>query len=315
MFLLFKDTFRRERSLAYQAAVHRLRLRQSVKNSRHKTSEEKSRSSEDHEETDDHLNSTKAIGLGSRTEETSAPDVKDIRLSLADVNPFPQIYQVAKRKNNIVMYFPSALLFALSYSISYTCSKTLFAPPYNYDALRVGLVLLSFGVGSMCGSLLGGRWSDRVLSRLKKANGGTGYPEMRLKATKLAMPILPASILAYAWMADKHIHIAGIVVALFFVGLSSIWIYSSTLAYIVDANVGRSSTAVATNSFSRGLAGFIAAEAAVPLQNAIGDGGLYTIWAVLCILLDLVILLVIAKGASWREASEEKERTGTHSGY
>jgi len=44
------------------------------------------------------------------------------------------------------------------------------------------------------------------------------------------------------------------------------WIYSSTLAYMVDANVGRSSTAVASNSFVRGFAGFVAAEIAVPLQ-------------------------------------------------
>lgn len=44
------------------------------------------------------------------------------------------------------------------------------------------------------------------------------------------------------------------------------WIYSSALAYIVDANKGRSSTAVATNSAFRGIIAFIAAEIAIPLQ-------------------------------------------------
>jgi hypothetical protein len=44
------------------------------------------------------------------------------------------------------------------------------------------------------------------------------------------------------------------------------WIYSSTLTYIVDANTGRSSTAIASNSSLRGLAGFIAAEISAPLQ-------------------------------------------------
>lgn len=44
------------------------------------------------------------------------------------------------------------------------------------------------------------------------------------------------------------------------------WIYSSTLAYIVDANVGRSSTAVATNSAFRGVFAFVATEIAVPMQ-------------------------------------------------
>jgi hypothetical protein len=38
------------------------------------------------------------------------------------------------------------------------------------------------------------------------------------------------------------------------------------LAYIVDANTGRSSTATAVNSFFRGLSAFIGTELAVPIQ-------------------------------------------------
>lgn len=44
------------------------------------------------------------------------------------------------------------------------------------------------------------------------------------------------------------------------------WTYTSTLSYIVDANTGRSSTAVATNSAFRGVSAFVATEIAVPLQ-------------------------------------------------
>ena len=43
-------------------------------------------------------------------------------------------------------------------------------------------------------------------------------------------------------------------------------IYASTLAYVVDANVGRSSSAVAINSGFRGSLAFMSAEIAVPLQ-------------------------------------------------
>lgn len=85
------------------------------------------------------------------------------------------------------------------------------------------------------------------------------------------------------------------------------WIYASTLAYIVDANTGRSSTAVATNSLFRGVFGFIAAEVAAPLQNAIGDGGLYTLWAGLLIVSDLLIWLLLVKGKKWRESAIAKE--------
>ena len=83
--------------------------------------------------------------------------------------------------------------------------------------------------------------------------------------------------------------------------------YSSTLAYIVDANIGRSSTAVATNSSFRGLGGFIAAEIAAPLQDSIGDGGLYTMWAGLMVLSELILLLALWKGGKWREMAIERE--------
>ena len=52
--------------------------------------------------------------------------------------------------------------------------------PYNYNALHVGLVLLAFGLGNIAGSVLGGRYSDKVLARLKKANGGKSEPEVRV---------------------------------------------------------------------------------------------------------------------------------------
>ena len=59
---------------------------------------------------------------------------------------------------------------------------------------------------------------------------------MRLKGTVWFMPVLVASFLTYAWTAGSHVNIAGIVISLFFAGLSVMLIYASTLAYLVDVN-------------------------------------------------------------------------------
>jgi hypothetical protein len=154
----------------------------------------------------------------------------------------------------------------------------------------------------MLGSILGGRWSDQTLRRLTDANDGHCLPEarsyrsyvasnpksqltyqMRLESTKPAMVFLPLSAIAYAWLAQEHIHVASLCTALFFIGFFTTyvtqhrrflplllcsdsqarWIYSSTVAYIVDANPGRSSAAVATNSCFRGVAAFVFTEIAV----------------------------------------------------
>ncbi|KAG9315513.1 major facilitator superfamily domain-containing protein [Chiua virens] len=211
--------------------------------------------------------------------------IKEVKLSLSDVNPFPPYFQILSRKNNICILISSGLLFAFSFSLTYTCARTL-SLYYDYDAMTTGLVLLAYGVGSMLGSILGGRWSDRTLVRLKAANGGVSYPEvrktqqlitkivedsmqMRLESTKLAMPWFPLAVVGYAWACQEHVHVSAICVMLFLSGFFSIWMYASTLAYIVDANVGRSSSAVATNGSFRGLFAFVAAEVAIPLQASL----------------------------------------------
>ncbi|KAI6114268.1 MFS general substrate transporter [Pisolithus sp. B1] len=280
---LFKDTFRKERSLTYQNVLRRRT------NGRKRVSEKPSKDIE------------------AQPPIATVEDGKDITLSFADVNPFPPFFNILRRKNNVVILIPSGLLFAFGFSITYTCARTL-SLYYNYDALKTGLVLLSFGIGSMLGSILGGRWSDRTLARLKAANGGVSFPEMRLESTKIAMLGLPPAVIGYAWVCQERVHVAAMCIMLFLSGFFSIWIYSSTLAYVVDTNTGSSSSAVAANSSIRGASAFVAAEVAVPLQDAIGDGGLYTIWAGLMLFAELVILLVIYGGKQWREASIDKEK-------
>jgi hypothetical protein len=141
------------------------------------------------------------------------------------------------------------------------------------------------------------------------------------------MILLPPAVVAFAWTCQKHTNIAGPVITLFVSGFAVLsvsilseciriplmnafvrFMYSSTLAYLVDANAGRSTSAVACNSSFRGLAGFVSAEIAAPLQDAIGDGGLYTIWAGILIIVELIILLVVWKGKEWREEAEKNER-------
>jgi hypothetical protein len=167
---------------------------------------------------------------------------------------------------------------------------------------------------------------------------------MRLESSKLAMLWLPLSVIGYAWVSEKHVNVAVICIMLVLIGFTSMyvdqsfvvvvaltstsrWMYSSTLAYIVDANPGRSCTAVATNSSFRGSLAFVSVMTAVPLQvrfldllyssradasilsvqDTLGDGGLYTAWAGVLIVMELSVLLVLRKGESWRRESEKRE--------
>lgn len=152
----------------------------------------------------------------------------------------------------------------------------------------------------MFGSLLGGRWSDRTRRIYQLRNGGVSRSEVRSVFVGQTAHLLITSIGSIEqyqsndarptiefdciWMdgrkEDQHctnlccfvhyrifipVSMSTAIPKLLFTESCS-WIYSSTLAYIVDANAGRSSSAVAVNSFFRGLAAFIAAEVAIPLH-------------------------------------------------
>ncbi|KAG1900320.1 MFS general substrate transporter [Suillus fuscotomentosus] len=297
---LFKDTFRKERSVTYQNVLNsRLGEQQS--------SEAKDESQNISKSEVGGENQTTSKDIEAQRTVIPASAIKDIKLSIADVNPLPAYLSIVGRKNNVPILIASGFTLGLTFSIAYTSARTL-SMYYDYDALMTGLVLLTFGVGSVMGSILGGRWSDRTLTRLKAANGGISFPEMRLESTKIAMLWLPLSVIGYAWVCQEQVNIAAVCIMLFLIGFLSAWIYTITLAYIVDANTGRSSMAVAANSSVRGLFAFVAAEIAVPLQDTIGDGGLYTIWAGVMVVVECMLLLVLYKGRKWREASVEREK-------
>ncbi|KAL0950653.1 hypothetical protein HGRIS_007441 [Hohenbuehelia grisea] len=333
---LFKDTFRRERSLTYQNVL-RSRVKalaaSSAKASRtgsvrevQSAVTEKTSATEDvvHARNSSITDVVRDVDRALANEEKGAKDnafvvsaeavqaaLPTIKLSLKDVNPIKPLWQVTRRLNNIIILIASGTFFAFGFIISYTTSRTL-GLRYGYNAMEIGLVLLSFGVGSLGGSVIGGRWSDYALKRLTIKNGGKLRPEMRLRSTFFGLWLLPPSIIGFGWVSQQHVHISAICIMLFICGFLSIWIYASTLAYIVDANNGRSSAAMAANSAFRGLFAFVATEIAVPLQDAIGDGWMYTLWGGIMIISELMILLVMLKGGKWREAAEDREAESRH---
>ncbi|EFI27249.1 hypothetical protein CC1G_15077 [Coprinopsis cinerea okayama7 len=283
--LFFKDTFRRERSLVYQNALKK-NASQTEKSAR--------------QDSDPGKDAEKAV--------PAVTSAQEIRPSITDVNPIQPICMVLRRKNNLVVLVASGLQFAFAFFIPYTSARTLSAR-YDYEALHIGLVTLCYGAGSIVGSLLGGRWSDYQLARLKVLNQGVSQPEMRLYSTVPGLILLPPFTVGFGWLCEKHAHVSALCVFLFMCGFMAVWVYSSTLAYVVDANTGRSSTATATNSAFRGLFAFIATEVAVPIQDNLGDGWTYTIWGGLLVLVGVLLVLVLKKGRNWRETGEASERT------
>lgn len=106
---------------------------------------------------------------------------------------------------------------------------------------------------------------------------------------------------------DKNVPIYGPVISLVLAGVSAIWVYSCVLAYIVDSATGMASTAVSCNSLFRGVTGFVASQAGEPILTSVGNGPLYTGWAILLLLAEVALILVCFRGQQWKEKKAQKK--------
>ncbi|KAK2465777.1 hypothetical protein APHAL10511_002321 [Amanita phalloides] len=300
--LFFKDTYRKERSLVYQEAF------KSVNNTTIPTfvDQEKGERELPH---------------------NSELDLMQVNVSLRDLNPFKPMWLILRRLNNLTILIASGLSFAFNIMLSYTAARTL-GFKYGYSPLKIGLVTLVFGIDclypfallSFSVHVVRKRLYVRKLSRWTVVRPHFGKVERSKRGCRLPRDQIPSplqygfsdttllgAVAALGWIWEEKAHIAVVCVIFFFNGFFFIWPYSSALAYIVDANQGRSSTALAMNSVFRCVFAFVAIEVVVPLQDGLGDGWMMTLWAFLMLTSGLVILLTYWKGKSWRESAELSE--------
>ena len=102
---LFKDTFRKERSLTYQIAVKK-RI-QERKLEQEKGVARKEPGSEKMSDDGTPGVQTPKGEVQAQPVVASALTIKEVKLSIADVNPFPPYLRILSRKNNLAILIPS----------------------------------------------------------------------------------------------------------------------------------------------------------------------------------------------------------------
>ncbi|CAG8776185.1 4727_t:CDS:1, partial [Gigaspora rosea] len=71
------------------------------------------------------------------------------------------------------------------------------ARPYDLLPSSIGLLFLAPAIGYALGSLIGGKYSDFVLQRVKKEGSEIFCSEMRIKGATVGALIVPCSYLVY----------------------------------------------------------------------------------------------------------------------
>jgi MFS family permease len=143
----------------------------------------------------------------------------------------------------IMLKYPSVLLPALYYSISFGVGSVLFAVTgaaafgsiYHFDTAQIGMAIgLSTFVGTIVGEGFAGPISDFILNAHTKRHRGDAKPEVRLQAIWPGFIICPAGIIIEGVCLQHKTHWAGPVLGIG-IGAFGLQIISTNVyAYVTD---------------------------------------------------------------------------------
>jgi hypothetical protein len=106
----------------------------------------------------------------------------------------------------------------------------------------------------------------------------------------------------FGWSVQNQLPLAAPLVGIFFIGFGMMMVFASTTTALVDANSDNNmaTSAVACNSFARGLTGALGGFTALPMLSTMGSGWLYTFWALMTLVGSSGLVLMVMKAKSWR---------------
>lgn len=117
--------------------------------------------------------------------------------------------------------FPAVLLtvwlasitFGSLYVLNISLESTFSKPPYNFSTLIVGLTYIPNSIGYILASILGGRWTDKIMAREARQAGRYDEkgklvyrPEDRMRENAwVAIFLYPGALVWYGWTAEKKV--------------------------------------------------------------------------------------------------------------
>ncbi|KOS42389.1 hypothetical protein ACN38_g6718 [Penicillium nordicum] len=232
---------------------------------------------------------------------------------------------------HIMLYIPGILYMAVVYGVSWAIMTIIGtnmatfmpAPPYNFSASAVGLMILPVFVGTAIGMAIVGPTSDRLILYLAKRNNGIYEPEMRLWLLAAFIPLVPTGLMVAG--SGFQYTLPWPVIAVGF-GSASLGItpaISISLTYVTDAYTEASEFYVSldlTNfrqilgdamvgiTFMRNIPSLVIPFFLLPWIRRIGILNVYIVVSVISTVIFMVTFIFIIYGKRIRTATATRYR-------
>ncbi|KAI1622864.1 putative MFS transporter [Exophiala viscosa] len=210
------------------------------------------------------------------------------------------------------------IVYAVLYAVMASLS-TQFHDIYGLDSTMQGLIFLTIAAGTILSAFTNSVLLDRNYRRhalkmgldpdRKKQIAMQGFPIERVRL-EIGLPFFIVgsfAVIAYGWMLDYQVHIAGPIVMLVIIGYTTLAGFNTLSVLLIDLYRSRAAAAIAAANLVRCLLGAGMTAVVNPMIIAMGLGWCFTFTA-LVQLATLPLLWVCMKyGVTWRELQAAKE--------
>jgi hypothetical protein len=160
------------------------------------------------------------------------------------------------------------------------------------------------GVGSFLGVILCNMFLDKIYVKLRGPNNAKGKPEYRLPLSIFGALLLPLSVTAYGWVAEKQLPVALLLASVAMLGFTMMLAIIPLSAYVVDTCGLYSASAMTGVIVTRCLMGTFLPLTTGPLTELLGYGWGFSCLGALSMFLAVIPMLLFRYGEAWRQRSE-----------
>ncbi|KAI8326030.1 MFS general substrate transporter, partial [Martensiomyces pterosporus] len=231
-------------------------------------------------------------------------------LSLKDNNPLVDLADIRYPVVALTLFYFAMIIGA--YLTNATGNPLTFENIYGLSQGTSGLCFLPVGVGNIVGSVCGGRLIDLILRRRRRATeaaleaAGSGVrakppPEVRLKAVWFGSTVALCALITTGWLIDKHVSLAAVLVAQFFLGVGVAFTFQCLSGYLIDMFPKKPARITGLQNFWRSIWAAVIVQIFPSMIENVGWGWSYTIMFFLTLAGALAVQVAVFKGEQLRK--------------